>query len=115
MSIKKQIEARKREIFTKVDGNVREIAHDLFTQIQGKTPVDTGEARRNWSIAEINTGHYVISNPLPYIEALEYGLYPQSPKNGKGKTKGGYSIQAPKGFIRLSIMEVSSNWRYGKK
>ena len=54
---------------------------------------------------------YWIYNNLPYIEALEYGLYPDPPKKGsyvKGqgwiiKTVGGYSKQAPAGMVRISI------------
>lgn len=55
-----------------------------------------------------------IYNNLPYIEVLEYGLYPNPPEKGsyvKGvgyviKTVAGYSKQAPAGMVRISIAEL---------
>lgn len=57
---------------------------------------------------------YWIYNNLPYIESLEYGLYPDPVKRGSYvtgvgyviKTVAGYSKQAPAGMVRLSIAEV---------
>lgn len=46
-------------------------------------------------------GTWYITNNLPYVECLEYGLYP-----GNGpKTVDGYSTQAPAGFVRISVAE----------
>ena len=42
-----------------------------------------------------------IFNNLPYIEVLEFGLYP-----GSGpKTIAGFSTQAPSGMVRVSLAE----------
>ena len=59
-----------------------------------------------------------LSNNLPYIEALEFGKFvPKNPgpskdsrKKRKGKTwvKGGYSVQAPKGMVRVTLAQIAS-------
>jgi hypothetical protein len=42
-----------------------------------------------------------ITNNLPYVANLEFGLY------GDGeKTSGGFSKQAPQGFVRITYKEV---------
>lgn len=48
-----------------------------------------------------------ITNNLPYIIVLEEGGYPINPKQKTGKTKGGFSVQAPHGMVALSIEEVT--------
>ena len=45
---------------------------------------------------------FYISNNLPYIASLEFGLYSTGPK-----TVGGFSRQAPSGMVRISINEIS--------
>jgi hypothetical protein len=56
---------------------------------------------------------YLVNN-LPYINMLEYGGYPQPVKRGtwrkdKGmyevRSSGGFSIQAPRGMVGLSVLE----------
>jgi hypothetical protein len=58
-----------------------------------------------------------ITNPLPYIRVLEYGGYPQEPVRGSWdrKTKtwviksvGGYSRQAPRGMVRITVAGIRS-------
>ena len=89
------------------------------------TPVDEGRARGNWfaslssyptttsdsktvnmaqvqAITENAAGKvFYLTNNLPYIGKLEYGGYP-NPSNGD-KTINGFSTQAPKGMVRISI------------
>ncbi|OYQ90422.1 hypothetical protein B9T10_03630 [Wohlfahrtiimonas chitiniclastica] len=110
MSIKDKIAQRKNELFLEIKGNIRNAAYTAFTKIQTKTPVDTGETRRAWAIAKESDQHYVITNPLPHINVLEYGLYPNPPKKGSGKTINGYSTQAPMGFVRISLEEVKNEF-----
>lgn len=65
--------------------------------------------------------HYSVvwlSNNVPYIEVLEFGQFvPKNPgpskdprKGRKGKTwvKGGYSVQAPKGMVRVALAQIAS-------
>lgn len=117
---------------------VRKVASDMFAGCILKTPADTGRARANWSctvgsaftgtvestdisgsatIQKMNSvvngwnarGSIFLTNNVKYIGVLEYGLYPNPPKNGTGKTAGGFSIQAPNGMARLSREEAMTH------
>lgn len=123
------------KIIAKTKGNASQIARkigfELQTRVIQKSPVDTGRLRGNWSIAinniesadypadksglagvtrglstlsKFNLGDTIfITNNLPYVAKLEFGLY------GNGdKTVGGFSKQAPHGFIRITHQEVAS-------
>ena len=54
---------------------------------------------------------FYLINSVPYIMALEYGRFPQNPtgggktRSGKSKTVGGFSRQAPKGMVRVTLSE----------
>ncbi|MDP8184406.1 HK97 gp10 family phage protein [Phocoenobacter skyensis] len=104
---------------------LRKIALQTYTKVQKRTPVDSGELRKSWTIsinalptsfngnpADIGRAKFgdtiYIATDKPYATMLEYGLYPNPPKNPTGKTKGGYSIQAPKGMVRISIAETTT-------
>ena len=49
-----------------------------------------------------------ISNNLPYIATLEYGGYPNPPKSGSGKTVNGFSKQAPKGMVGVTLANTDA-------
>ena len=49
---------------------------------------------------------FYLTNNLPYIRVLEYGLYPQGAYKTE-RTKGGYSVQAPHGMVRIAAREFS--------
>lgn len=106
---------------------------EVFSAVVKKSPVDTGRFRANWNVSagavdtstttstnqgraaqevakalELPVGGVVfLANSLPYARVLEYGEYPDPPKGGKGKTKGGFSRQAPAGMVRLTAMEFN--------
>ena len=97
------------------------------------TPKDTGQAKSNWfigvnedvttqstdttkqnmqnaqtiiaqAIANPDNVKFIsLSNNLPYIRHLEYGLYSQNSKTGK--TVNGFSTQAPNGMFRISVAQ----------
>ena len=97
------------------------------------TPKDTGQAKSNWfigvneqvtntttdttkrnmsqaqtkiaqAIANPDAVNYLtLTNSLPYIRHLEYGLY--SSNSTSGKTINGYSTQAPNGMFRISTAQ----------
>lgn len=108
-----------------------------------ETPVDTGRARGNWqatigaqatsvldvedkegsSTISANEGTVLsakpytvtwITNNLPYIEVLEFGLFdppnpgPSKQKRQEGKTlvKGGFSRKAPGGMVRITLARL---------
>lgn len=100
---------------------VRDLCLDLFSRIVLRSPVDTGRFRANWrltvgsvpgdtleledktglatisearaSLLGVRAGDTIfLSNILPYARRLEYG----------------YSEQAPRGMVRLSLAEISA-------
>lgn len=116
MSFANQVRAASSRLIAEVKQKHHAVALELFTKIQQKTPVDTGEARRSWTFQAIPEG-YVISTHVPYMPVLEYGLYMTLADDATGsmretsKTIDGFSKQAPKGFVRLSIKEVANKWK----
>ena len=99
----------------------RKIALDTLNKVQKKTPVDSGALRRSWTVA-LNAvpSNYdgsqiaitqarlsdtiVIATDKPYAPMLEY---PTPSKTGK-VTMQGYSSQAPRGMIRISVDEINA-------
>lgn len=99
----------------------KEIATELFAQIILDTPVDTGYAVSNWqaSMGQPKNGVLEIRDPsrmtalqglldnikpdatqpawlcnnVPYVQMLEYGT-----------TSYGFSMKAPRGFVRVNIL-----------
>ena len=83
-----------------------EVVEELTATIIDRTPIDEGNAKEGWEIQVHESGmRYRIVNKVPYIGVLEYGLFPNPPKKGTGKTVGGYSTQAPAGMVGVTIVE----------
>lgn len=116
----------------------KKVALELYSKVVQKSPVDSGRLRGNWnvSINSIDSSEYgidagslgslpsgsglvrsvsalssfkigdtiFVTNNMPYVYKLEYGLY-----NDGAKTVGGYSRQAPQGFVRITYKEVTSD------
>lgn len=64
-------------------------------------------------------GTYYFTNNLEYARLIEYGLYPKSVKRGTRnkktgiyeiRTKNGFSKQAPKGVVRISIIRMNRDF-----
>lgn len=131
----------------RIEDVVRLSTIEVFKRVILRTPVDTGRARGNWvssyqqpkttfsNQAKDLSGEFTIRgmrgdvmaypvggimflcNSLPYIMALEYGLYPDPPIRGSKKrgesgytihTVGGYSMQAPSGMVRVTVIEFDA-------
>lgn len=115
---------------------IRKISFEAFKRVVLRTPVDTGRARANWALTAARPTTYQIesgdksgaatlrqiqdgtmiwecqgslflSNNLPYIGVLEFGGYPNPPKNGT-KSSGGFSKQAPTGMVRVTVAEMKA-------
>lgn len=60
-----------------------------------------------------------ISNNLPYIEVLEFGQFkppnpgPSKQKRQRGKVlvKDGFSVKAPEGMVRVTVMELEQAFK----
>lgn len=111
---------------------VRKIIRSVAKDIIMNTPVDDGVLKNNWyasnrsipkrtttasdssgktSMARVDKAltrlkigqRFYLANNLPYAKVVEYGLYPNPPKNPTGKTVNGFSKQAPQGMVRLAV------------
>lgn len=120
-NIKKFAEKGKIGYNDAVNNSLQRISRSIIFM----TPVDEGRARGNWfaslssypsaasdsktvnmsqvqAVTENAAGKvFYLTNNLPYIGKLEYGLYPNP--SGGNKTINGFSRQAPKGMVRISI------------
>lgn len=146
MSFHEQIVKFDEKAMEKLNTTRNRAATTLFANIVKMTPVDEGRAKGNWqfsvnqpaggtletvdkngspTIAKITQGiatsdnadTLILTNNLPYIHALEFGLYPNPPKRGSWdkrqkawviKSQGGYSKKAPAGMVRINIDKFNS-------
>lgn len=135
MSFAREISAFGVKTKKQMDFFVYTICTDIATGLSFRTPADTGRARANWfpsidapvatitektdkggqqvvaatrAIAKQASGRvFYLTNNLPYIRHLEYGLYGKPPGSANGpKTIGGFSKQEPAGMVRTTINEV---------
>lgn len=133
-AVDKMIAKNRKESNLKVRG----VFFDGLSAVIKPTPVDKGRARNNWffttsvpfsltssrgknkegaqSIASLNSmpnnvlnKKMYLTNNMPYIETLEYGGFP-SPSEGT-KTSGGFSKQAPGGWVRKALIRMSNKIR----
>lgn len=139
MSFASDMQAFIKKTGGNADKAVRAVCLEVSKDIILATPVDTGRARGNWqanigspdlsvnestdksgagSIAKAEATSvnspgniYYLTNNLPYIRTLEYGLYGTGP-GVTDKTKGtGFSIQAPSGMVRVAIARLRAGIR----
>ena len=135
MSFESDLEKFEKETMQKFTKVRRMSAFQLFATIVLETPVDKGVLRNNWfagigqgstettSDADISGSAAIskmksvvdganaisdifLTNNLPYASVIEFGDYPNPAKGGKGLTKGGFSLKAPAGMVRVNTL----NW-----
>jgi hypothetical protein len=121
------------DIYNNMNDDLKGVYLSGLTNIIKETPADTGRARNNWflSVASPSTKITRISgsanfnqlnklpsrvinrklyftNNLPYIGVLEYGGYPIP---GGELTEGGFSKQAPNGWVRKTLIKMANKIR----
>jgi hypothetical protein len=127
------LEELARKVQLDLETVARKSTLDVFTAVVKGAPVDTGRLRANMNVsfgapdvtvtestnaarglqeaqkaATLPVGGVTyITNALPYAAVVEYGQYPNPPKNPTGKTQNGYSIQAPSGMFRIAALRYS--------
>lgn len=74
-----------RNIDRIVEKQVAELSEELKSTARAKTPIRTGNARRNWKDKQDKRG-FTVENRVPYIERLEAGSSKQSPRGIVGPT-----------------------------
>lgn len=121
------------DIYLQMNNDIKGVYLSGLTNIIKETPVDSGRARNNWflSVSSPSTKLTSVSgaasfnqlnklpkrvlnrklyftNNLPYIGTLEYGGYPVP---GGELTEGGFSKQAPKGWVRSTLIKMANKIR----
>lgn len=112
----------------------RTLAMMVFVKIVQRTPVDTGAHRQNWLVtlngenfgynpgakkggrvmsdgqrvimASKPADRIILQNNGPAIGKLEYGGY--GSKSKSGKTVNGFSKQAPRGMVGITMAEAGA-------
>ena len=111
---------------------IRKVIRGIAKDVIMDTPVDKGTLINNWyasnraipnqttkatdpsgkaSMARVDKAlnrlqigqTFYMANSLPYARIVEYGKYPNPPKNPTGKTVNGFSRQAPAGMVRINV------------
>lgn len=120
----------------------RKIIRSVAKEVIMDTPVDTGRLKNNWyasnrkvptqttqatdasgansmsrvdkALTRLKIGQtFYMANNLPYARVVEYGKYPNPPKNPTGKTVNGFSKQAPQGMLRKAVQKAIAGLRGG--
>ena len=81
-----------------------------FQRFKSETPKDKGNARSKTILKKTPQGFEITGN-YAYSGVLDQGLYPNPPKGGAGKTRGGYSKQAPEGMVKPTVKYLKSEVR----
>jgi len=88
----------------------KELPGDTLDKMKENTPKDKGHARRNTKLRKNYKG-FKIEADYPYSGVIDKGGYPNPPKAGTGKTRNGYSTQAPEGIIKPTIDWIQQTLR----
>lgn len=104
---KLKLDSRK---FKKVTKNMvkyveKSLPKDTLKEFKKNTPVSSGNARNKTKLS-YNFQGFEITGDYPYSEVLDKGLFPKTPAKGTGKTRNGYSTQAPEGMIKPTVKFV---------
>lgn len=76
---------------------------ETLKEYKDNTPIDGGNARRKTKITKKRrTGFTILANYV-YSGVIDQGKYPNPPKAGTGKTRGGYSTQSPNGMGKPTL------------
>lgn len=80
----------------------RRLPKSVLEEFKKNTPRDKGNARRKTTKKRISGG-FIIEGNYEYSGVLDRGMFPNPPKEGTGKTRNGFSTQAPKGMIEPTV------------
>lgn len=94
----KGIQAAQASLDAELRSEISRLAGDVFKEVQARTPVDTGRARRGWKKSVDDQG-FAITNAVPYVPVLDRGRH-MTNRGIRG------SRQAPKGIVGPSLDAV---------
>ncbi len=82
---------------------------EVLADFKANTPKDTGNARKNTKLKTTFKGKEIRAD-YPYSGVIDKGQYPNPPKEGTGKTVGGYSTQARNGLVKPTLKEAEDRF-----
>lgn len=88
----------------------RSLPRDSLKQMKEETPIQSGNARRK-TVLSTNKNGFKLTGNYPYSGVIDKGGYPNPPKEGTGKTRNGYSTQAPKGVTEPTVKFIEKTMR----
>lgn len=74
-----------RDLSLEITDTIQRLATETDVVVRQKTPIKTGNARRNWRTQK-NPQGFTTENSVPYIERLEAGASKQAPRGIIGPT-----------------------------
>ena len=136
-SFEKRIETASVKLLGRSEKRMKKSIKRLGVDVIMKTPVDKGVLINNWyasnrqvpnrttiqadpsgaksiarldkALARFKLGQtFFLANNLPYARVVEFGLYPNPPKNPTGKTVNGFSKKAPRGMVRIALQRFKA-------
>ncbi len=135
MTFVREVELAAKQINTSVVRAGEQAVQGWFNRTIRKTPVDTGRLRGNWqvsksvpiegkldrkggagSISDVRRvvkkpAVYWLTNNLPYAPVVEYGRFGTGALTTSKTAGTGFSIQAPAGMARISLIEIRAKLR----
>lgn len=72
---------------------------ESLKEMKDNTPKGKTNNAKNKTILKKKKNEFVLEGNYPYSGVIDRGEYPNPPAKGTGKTRNGYSTQAPKGII----------------
>ena len=106
-AFKKDIKKLERFIY----GRFADSVLKNFIDVTPKADKNGGNAKsKTKKKVSKSKGEIAIITKYPYAKVLDDGLYPNPPKQGTGKTVGGYSTQAKKGMSDPTIKEARKDF-----
>lgn len=88
----------------------RGLPKDALKEMKKLTPIQSGNARRKTVLSTDKNGFKLTGN-YPYSGVIDKGGYPNPPKEGTGKTRNGYSTQAPDGVTEPTVDFIEKTMR----
>ena len=84
---------------------------EALAEFKDNTPIDGGNARRRTKITKRRKDGFTIKGDYAYSGVIDRGEYPKNPLRGTGKTRNGYSTQAPKGIVEPTIKWLTAKMK----
>jgi hypothetical protein len=135
MSFQSDVAKAANKMNTDMERVAEKVVTFWFSETIRVTPIDTGRLAGNWQVSKDSPasgevgrtgrsgplgdvdrvvqklGNYWMVNNLPYAPVAEYGRWGTGPYATEKTTADGFSVQAPYGMARVSLVKTRANLR----